>query len=194
MDYTNDKNLLRGLQNREDAAYMHLRKTCYKSVAFIVRSSSGREEDAEDLYSEGIEILIPLISAPNFVLKSTVRTLLISVCRNAYNNKLNSQIASQNYLDQQRDDSYEENFEELIDREVYQGIFWISLKKIRDDCQTLLKRVFDHTPQAVIAQELGVTTGSLKNKKRNCLRSLLSTIHAHPQYAQMVNNAEIAPG
>ena len=134
MDYTNDKNLLQGLQGGDDAAFEHLRKTCYESVAFIVKSTARSKEDAEDLYSEGIEILIPLINAPDFVLNSTVRTLLINICRRKNIDKLDRQKARQNYLNQQHDDSYEENFEELIDRKVFQGILWrplcyIPLKK-----------------------------------------------------------------
>jgi RNA polymerase sigma factor (sigma-70 family) len=192
MDYSIDKNLLQGLQAREDAAFEHLRKTCYESVAFIVKSTAGSKEDAEDLYSEGIKILIPVINAPDFVLNSKVRTLLLNICRKTYKDKLNREKARLNYLNEQRDDSYEENFEELIDRKVFQGILWNSFKKIKEDCQKLLKMVFDNAPLAVIAQEMGITTGSLKNKKKNCLLSLTSIINAHPQYAQMLKNAEIA--
>ena len=112
MDYTIEKNLLQGLQAGEDAAFEHLRKTCYESVAFIVKSTAGSKEDAEDLYSEGIEILIPLINAPNFELNSKVRTLLINICRRTNKDKLKKEKARQNYLNEQRDDSYEENFED----------------------------------------------------------------------------------
>ncbi len=191
MDYTIEKNLLQGLQAGDDAAFEHLRKTCYGSVAFIVKSTSGSREDAEDLYSAGIEILIRIINEPDFVLRSKVQTLLINICRRANKDKLNREKTRQKYLNQLREDSYEESFEELIDRKVFQGILWNSFKKIRDDCQTLLKRVFDNAPLAVIAQEMGITTGSLRNKKKNCLIMLISTINAHPQYAQMLNNAEI---
>jgi RNA polymerase sigma factor (sigma-70 family) len=191
MDYTIEKNLLQGLQAGDDAAFEHLRKTCYESVAFIVKTTSGSKEDEEDLYSEGIEILIQVINAPDFVLRSKVRTLLINICRRKNIDKLHRQKARQNYLNQNRDDSYEENFEELIDRKVFQGILWTSFKKIKEDCQTLLKRVFDNAPLTVIAQEMGITAGALRNKKKNCLVTLISIINAHPQYTQMVNNAEI---
>ena len=106
---------------------------------------------------------------------------------------LKSKKASMNYLNEQNEDSYEETFEERIDRDVFQGIHWKSYKKLKEDCQTLLRMVFEKVPQAVIAQEMGLTTGSIKNKKKNCMIALISIRDANPEYAQMVKNNEIEP-
>ena len=57
MNYTIEKNLFQGLRNREDAAFEHLRKTCFQAVCSITNNSSQSREDAEDLYNDGIIIL-----------------------------------------------------------------------------------------------------------------------------------------
>ncbi|MDA3823903.1 MAG: sigma factor, partial [Bacteroidales bacterium] len=135
MDYTNQQTLLRGLQNGETAAFEHLRETSYHSVAYIAKSNSGSNDDAEDLYSEGIEKLLQDISVPSFVLKKKVSSFFIEICVNKNKNMFRKQKTKLKYLNEQRDDSYEEAFEERIDREVFQGIHWKSNKKLKEDCQ-----------------------------------------------------------
>ena len=193
MDYTIQKNLLQGLQKGETAAFDHLHKTSYKVIASLSDSITGRKEDAEDLYYEGIAALLHDINKPNFVLKGKVRTLLFKICRNKNIDKLKSEKSKMNYMNEQRNYSYEETFEESIDRKVFQGIYWKSFKKMKEDCQTLMKMALENVPMAVIAQKMGLTTGSIKNKKKNCLIALYNIIKAHPEYAQMVKNGEIEP-
>jgi RNA polymerase sigma factor (sigma-70 family) len=193
MDYTNQQYLLQGLQNGETAAFEFLQETSYRLVAKIIGSKPGSREDAEDLYYEGIEILIRKIKKPNFVLSSKVQTMLVKTCRKVYKDKLDKQKSKLKYMNEQRDEIYEEGFEENIDHKLFHGIHWKSFKKLKEDCQTLLRRVFEKVPQAVIAKEMGLTAGSLRNKKKNCLIALKSILDANPDYAKMKRNGEIDP-
>lgn len=191
MDYSIEKNLIQGLRNREADAFEHLRKTCFESVAFIAASASGSEEDARDLYSEGVVCLLETLDKPDLEMKCTVRTMLFKICTNRYNVIRKKERARWNFLNRKQDETYEENFEEILDRKVYRSIFWQSFKKLKEDCQKLIKRVLENLPQTRIAGEMGITPGSLKNKKKNCLVALINIINEHPDYAKMVLNNEI---
>lgn len=138
MDYTIEKNLIEGLRRRDNAAFEHLHKTSYNSIASIVKSYSGTKEDAEDLYYDGIECLLNTIDDVNLEMTSKVRTLLYKICSNRYNNILKKLRASKRFLNEQREESFDEETGENMDRSVYKAIFWNSFEKLKEDCQTQL--------------------------------------------------------
>jgi RNA polymerase sigma factor (sigma-70 family) len=193
MDYTNQQTLLQGLQKGETAAFEHLREECYMSLDNACNLPSDRAEEKKDLYSDGIEALLDKINKPDFVLTSKVSTILIVICKNKNIDKLERENSRRKYLNELPDEIFEENFEERIDRKVFKGILWKSFKKMKDDCQTLMKMVLEKVPMAEIAKEMGLTPGSIRNKKKNCLIALDNIVNAHPVYAQMKRNNEIKP-
>lgn len=191
MDYTNDKNLLQGLRDRDNAAFEYLHQTTFRAILSIALNSTHNKEDAEDLYNDGIIILLDRIRMPDFVLDGKIQAMLYSICRKRHNNILRKEKSKQNYLNGNFDDRYEENLDEKMDRTLYRNIFWNSLKKLKQDCQEIIEKYLEDLSSKIIAEQMGLTPMYVRKRKSLCQKALLTQIAADPDYKSLLNNNEI---
>ena len=93
-EYNNEKNLIRDIRDRKDKAFEYLRLKCYDSVRLMIQKMGGDEEHTEDLYNDGIANLIKWIDKPTRKITSSVRTILIDLCKKQLIVELNKQQAA----------------------------------------------------------------------------------------------------
>jgi DNA-directed RNA polymerase specialized sigma24 family protein len=119
MDYSIDKNLLQGLCDNDDAAFKYLYQTSFITIHSIATNSSRNREDGEDLYNDGIIVLLDRIKKPDFVLNGKIQGLLYAICKKMNNNSLRKEKSKQNYLNGNFEDSHEEYLDEKMDRSLF---------------------------------------------------------------------------
>lgn len=192
MDYTIDENLLQGLRDNDDAAFKYLYQTSFITIHSIATNSSRNREDGEDLYNDGIIVLLDRIKKPDFVLNGKIEGLLYAICKKMNSNSLRKEKSKQNYLNGNFDDSHEEYLDEKMDRSLYRSIFRDSLKKLKQDCQKIINKYLEELSLENIAEDLGLTPMYVQKRKRYCQQALLNHIAANSEYISLLNNNEIA--
>lgn len=183
--FSDDKVVFKAIRERDPDVFVHLRKSYFGAVRFMIRSNSGCDEDAEDVYSEGIVRLIELFDTRGQMTQSKLATLFIEICKNIWLNVLRSRRMQSEHANVPDDTFYEEQFEKDIDNALQKDILWQSFNKLKDDCQLIIRSFLDGMRIREIAKLMGLSTAYVNKKKHYCHKSLLDMIYTHPDYVKI---------
>lgn len=171
----NDQSLYQGLLNNEPKAFEILYKKNFPAVRQQVKQYGGDEDDAKDIFQEGMIALWNNIRSGSYQLREGVKmsTYLIQICKLRWMDKMKK--ASFRYEIKQAD--YQEPGEETeviewIDRDE-QTDFQRNFAQLGERCQDLLKRFyFKKQSLQEIAEDLGIGDATAKNEKYRCMQRL----------------------
>lgn len=150
-----------------EALYKH-----YPKIRSLIHKKGGNEEDARDIFQEGLLILCKKAEHPDFVLTSSAGTFLYSVCRFLWKDELQKQNRALsmpdagNLLPETEDLVSEKRAKEMEFRHLDQV-----LAQIGEKCLKLLKMYyFERISMKEIAQSFGFSSdNSAKTQKYKCL-------------------------
>ena len=185
MIHYSDEAILEGLRLRSDYIINFTYKEFYPLIKFLVTDNGGAEEDAEDIFQDGIVTLYNKIILNQLVLTSSFKTYMYSLCRNLWLQKLNKRKAIfdklndvEEYIDIPKGMLQEATIEETE----MQRIIQMHFLSLPDDCQRVLKLFIKKTPLPEIAGIMGFkTTNYAKTRKFLCKQDLKKRVSDDPR-------------
>ena len=193
MSNFSDDILIHGIRNRDDKIFQFLQVKFQDSIRLMVLEMGGSQEDAKDVFSEGIIALIRLVDHDDFRLTCKLGTLLYALCNKKWKQQLEKQKAARNYHVRKIDTTPVRDFTEDADYELYREIFWECFEKLDDVCKQILKGYFKEMSPREIAKLLGYSYGYVRKKKSLCHSYLMEMIENHPVYIKIEETKELAP-
>jgi RNA polymerase sigma factor (sigma-70 family) len=192
MIHYSDEAILEGLRLRSDYIINFIYKEFFPLIKFLVTENGGADEDAEDIFQDGIIILYNKISLNQLVLSSSFKTYMYSICRNLWLQKLNKRKAIyeklsdvEEFIDLPKDMLQEASIEEAEMHRIIQ-IHFLSLP---DDCQKVLKLFIKNIPLREIAGIMGFKTENYaKTRKYLCKEDLKKRIADDPRSQKFIKN------
>ena len=181
-----DDIILQGIRNRDDGAFKYIQVKFQDSIRLMVMEMGGSQEDAKDVFNEGLIALIRLVDQENFQLTCKLGTLLYALCNNKWKQQLEKQTAARNYHLRKLDSEEESDFTENIDLELYKRIFWENFEKLDNVCKEILKGYYEEMSPRKIAEELGYSYGYVRKRKSMCHSYLIKLIESHPDYIKIM--------
>jgi RNA polymerase sigma factor (sigma-70 family) len=148
----------------------------------MILEMGGTEEDAKDIFNDGLLALMNSVDSADFKLTCKFSTLFCAICKNLWKTQLGKHKAARNYIVRKPEESSASDFTEKMDADLYKELFWDNFEKLSDVCKTILRCYFKEIPPKDIAQILGYTYGYLRKKKSHCNKYLVSLIMNHPLY------------
>ena len=170
-----DQILLKALAQNDKEAIQTIYKENYSLVQHLVIHNNGSEDDARDVFQEGLIVLFEKSKSSDFELNCQIRTYIYSVCRRIWLKKLQ-------YL--RRFETQVEMLEETIpvedDIEAHDklntqyGIMKAAMGKIGEPCKSLLEAFYVHQKSMTeISSYFGYTNAdNAKTQKYKCLMRL----------------------
>jgi RNA polymerase sigma factor (sigma-70 family) len=185
MIHYSDEAILEGLRLRSDYIINFTYKEFYPLIKFLVTGNGGAEEDAEDIFQDGIVTLYNKIILNQLVLTSSFKTYMYSVCRNLWLQKLTKRKAIfdkledvEKYIDLPKDMLQEASIEETEMQRIIQ-MHYLSLP---DDCQRVLKLFIKKMPIREIAGIMGFKTENYaRTRKYLCKQDLKKRVSNDPR-------------
>lgn len=179
MSELTDDQLLIMLQSGEDQARNKALKSIYqdnfRAIATFIKQNSGRPEDAEDIFQEGLMALYEQIIDGRFKGASTIKTYLFAICRNKWMKRLRKASVKKETLGNETDfaDGAEQALDHLIADEEANTLADL-LEQVGADCKkVLLLYYYERKRMQEIAQLMGFANAQIaKNKKSRCLKKL----------------------
>lgn len=171
-----DQSLYQGLLNNEADAFEHIYIKNFPAVRQQVQQYGGSEDDAKDIFQEGMIALWKNIRSGSYQLREGVKmsTYLVQICKLRWMDKMKK--ASQRY--EVKQETYAEPSEEAtvmvewIDRE-NQTQFQQQFARLGERCQDLLKRFyFLKESMQEIAAAMSIGEATAKNEKYRCMQRL----------------------
>ncbi len=192
MIHYSDEAILEGLRLRSDYIINFTYKEFFPLVKFLVTGNGGAEEDAEDIFQDGIVTLYNKISLNQLTITTSFRTYIYSVCRNLWLQKLNKRKAIFNrlkdvekYIDLPKDMLTEASIEETEKQRIIQTHFLT----MPDDCQKVLRLFIQKVPLLQIAGIMGFKTENYtKTRKYQCKENLKTRIANDPRNTKFLKN------
>jgi RNA polymerase sigma factor (sigma-70 family) len=169
--FTTDEVLLTALREGDNNALEFVYKSYWPMISRFVRSNSGNQEDAEEVYQESIIALYEKLRDREVILTCSIKTYVYSICRNKWLQFLKGRkiiVDIEEYNDISPESS-EEVKELPEDKEIKEAI-----SAMGDPCRSLLIGYYYHQLSLeVLADQLKYTSANVaKQQKFRCMERL----------------------
>jgi RNA polymerase sigma factor (sigma-70 family) len=189
-EYT-DKEIIECLRNRQGYVVHYLSDRYMPMISMLVHENGGSNEDARDIFQDGLIIMLEKLDDNNFALTCKFKTFLYSVCENLWKNVLDRRSAANNYLVRSTEPVAEKDITEQMDNTMYNEIFQKAFKTLDPVSKKILKLYWlDKTPEE-IAKKLGYTNGYVRKKKSEAQSELTGKIKNNPAFKK-IQSTELA--
>lgn len=170
-----DNEIILGILNNSSSTLQYLYKAYFPMIYQLIINNNGSEDDAKDIYQEGIIILHDKIKRGDFELTSKLKTFLYSVCRRLWLKKLNHKSRYNANIN-----DYEDHFvvePDLANHEEKDQQFLLmdkALLQLGEPCKTIIEDFYMHNKSMQdISEKFGYTNAdNAKTQKYKCLQRL----------------------
>ena len=169
-----DQEIYEGIARQDNKTFLYLYNKYKGQIIGMVNRNNGNEEDALDIFQEGLVALWTNIEKGKFKVqdKSKISTYLYALCRNIWISKLRKRKIMYSIDD---NPGIEGKIEVQDMEEQYDKVKELEkmLSKLGEACQKIL-RLFYYQKASLqeIALEMNLTDKTAKNTKYRCMKNL----------------------
>lgn len=180
------KIIIEGIRNQDKQILKSIYVTYFPTIKRFVLDNSGSEQDAKDVFQEGIIIIYRKIKEGNLNLTSSFKSYIYGVCRLIWLKQLSLNKENNEKLEryieyEEVPDVSEDEYETNEQYKLYQKHF----KRLEKDCQKLLQLFLKKVPLKEIAEILGIESQQyVKRKKFKCKEQLVRYIKSDPNFKE----------
>ena len=187
-----DDIVINGIRSRDDVVFNYIQVKFQDSIRLMVMEMGGNQDDAQDIFNEGLIALIRLVDKEDFKLNCNLGTLLYALCNKQWKQQLEKRIAARNYHVRKLDTEPGIDFTEDYDYELYRTVFWETFEKLDDTCKKILEGYLKDLSPREISENLGFSYGYVRKRKSLCHSYLMKMIENHPDYIRIRESENIA--
>ena len=182
-----DDALIAAIRAGDERALAHLYRLHWPMVSHFVLQNSGSEDDAQDVYQEGVMVFYEKVRDGSLELSCQIKTYLYAVCRRLWLKRLTSKSRfGVRLLDDEEHGPYlntgaEEDVLAAEEQDRRFATMSEALTHLGEPCRSLLEGfyLFDKSMQDLTA-EFGYTNAdNAKNQKYKCLVRLKKLFFSH---------------
>jgi RNA polymerase sigma factor (sigma-70 family) len=185
MNNLSDDILISGIRNRDDTAFKYLQVKFQDGIRLMVIEMGGTQEDAKDVFSDGIIELIRLVEQDDFKLTCKLGTLVYALCKKKWKQQLEKRVAARNYRFRRDEPEPPLDFTEDTDEELYRNVIWESFRKLDESCKRILEGYLKEISPKEIATSLGYSYNYVRKRKSLCYSYLMELIENHPDFVKI---------
>jgi RNA polymerase sigma factor (sigma-70 family) len=180
------KNLIEGIRNQDKTVLKQLYADYFPTIKRFILDNSGCEQDAKDVFQEGIIITYRKIKNGTFELTSSFKSYIYSVCRFIWMKQLSKKKEDNNnqniYAEYEVvEDVSVDEYEQNEQYKLYQTHF----KRLSTDCQKIMKLFLEKVSLKDIAGIMGIESVQfVKRKKYKCKEQLIRYIKSDPKFTK----------
>lgn len=170
-----DREVVLGVLNNSEEALNKLYTGYFPMVLQFILNNNGDEDDAKDVYQEGIIVLYNKIKGGNFELSSKLKTYIYSVCRRIWLKKLSQQSRKTNNIADFEDVlAIDEDVELHEEKDKQFEKMQSALLLLGEPCKTIIQDFYiNNLSMHDICEKFGYTnTDNAKTQKYKCLQRL----------------------
>ncbi|SHF45558.1 RNA polymerase sigma factor [Pedobacter caeni] len=170
-----DREVVLGILNDSEDALNKLYTGYFPMVLQFILNNNGDEDDAKDVYQEGIIVLYNKIKGGNFELSSKLKTYIYSVCRRIWLKKLSQQSKkTSNISDFEDVMAVEVDVEQHEEKDKQFDKMQDALLHLGEPCKTIIQDFYiNNLSMQDICEKFGYTnTDNAKTQKYKCLQRL----------------------
>lgn len=181
--------ILKGIFENDSSVIQYVYDRYFNTIKSFVLRYGGVEEDAWDVFQDGIVIIYEQIKTDKLIVKSSFITYLYTICKYQWLNRIREKdnkyfesIDESNMTDKLSLNEENLKLDEAIEKEKRIKLYQRNISKLSKECQALLKLVADGLNINEITTELNYkSTGFSYKKSRICKEWLIKLINTDKQ-------------
>jgi RNA polymerase sigma factor (sigma-70 family) len=190
-EYT-DIEIIECLRNRQSYVVHYLSDRYLPMIRLMVTQLGGSQEDAKDIFQEGLMIMLEKIDNKEFALTCKFKTFLYCVCENLWKSIIAKRQAATNYFARRTEPEDEKDFTEVMDKDLCKELFLSVFNTLDPVGKNILKLYWEEVSPQEIADRLGYSYGYVRKKKCEAQAELTEKVKKHPDYKRIVDSGTVA--
>jgi RNA polymerase sigma factor (sigma-70 family) len=186
-EYT-DIEIIECLRNRQSYVVRYLSDRYLPMIRLMVIQLGGNQEDAKDIFQEGLMIMLEKIDNREFALTCKFKTFLYCVCENLWKSVIAKRKAAVNYFARRTEPEDEKDFTEAMDNNLCREIFLSVFDSLDLVSKKILKLYWEEVSPQEIADRLGYSYGYVRKKKCEAQAELTEKVKKHPDYRKIIDS------
>ena len=186
-----DIEIIECLRNRQSYVVHYLSERYLPMIRLMVIQLGGDQEDAKDIFQEGLMILLEKIDNKEFALTCKFKTFLYCVCENLWKSTISKRHAAENYFARRTESEDEKDFSEVMDNDLRRKIFLNVFDTLDPVGKNILKLYWEEIPPQEIADRLGYSYGYVRKKKCEAQAELTEKVKRHPDYKRVIDSETV---
>jgi len=188
-----DEQILKGILRHDNLILQYIYKQYYYNINYFIKKNQGSEDDASDIFQEAIIIIYRKIKENDLIFeKSSFKNYLFSVCRLLWLKQLEKRRVEKEKLNDSlpfQEDLYDDNLNEIIEKNERYGLYQKHFSTLSTDCQKLLQLFFEKVPLREIAKVMGYKSEKYaKKRKYKCKELLISRIKQDAEFKKILED------
>jgi RNA polymerase sigma factor (sigma-70 family) len=183
-ELTSEK-ILKGIFENDSTVIQYVYDRYFNTIKSFVHRYGGADEDAWDIFQDGIVVIYEQIKNENLIVKNSFLTYFYTICKYQWLNVIRERDSKyfqsiEDSLEADRLNLNEENLklDEAIEKEKRIKLYQRNVAKLSKECQALLKLVAKGYNTDEITKELDYkSTGFTYKKRRICKERLIKLIN-----------------
>ncbi|MGB3183639.1 MAG: sigma-70 family RNA polymerase sigma factor [Cyclobacteriaceae bacterium] len=182
------KGLSSGDQQTENRCLKQLYQEYYGLIEIFILKNNGSPDDAKDVFQDGIIVLYNKSRQEDFILTSSVKTYLYSVCRNIWIDRLRQSINRSRLLDLHEFDKVQEDDLKVLLENERSAVLMEHIDRLGPKCKTVLTLFYyDRKSMKEIALKMDMASEAVaRNKKHSCLSRLRDMVSENDFLKQLL--------
>jgi len=179
-----DEEFVAAIRRGDDRALAQLYRLHLPMVSHFVLQNSGTEDEAKDVYQEGVMVFYEKVRDGSLELSCQIKTYLYAVCRRLWLKRLAEKSRFGSRLDDHEpylETGAEADLVEAEERDRRFALMGEALEQIGEPCRSLLEGFYllDRSMQQLTADFGYTNADNAKNQKYKCLVRLKKLFFSH---------------
>ncbi len=186
--YTDDE-FVAAIRRGDDRALAQLYRLHLPMISHYVLQNSGTEDEAKDVYQEGVMVFYEKVRDNSLELSCQIKTYLYAVCRRLWLKRLTEKTRFGGRLDDHEpylETGAEADLEEAEERDRRFATMNEAMERLGEPCRSLLEGFYllDKSMQQLTADFGYTNADNAKNQKYKCLVRLKKLFFTHYQESE----------
>lgn len=172
--------ILEGIKSNDRSVIQYVYNKYFSTISSYIKNNGGSEEDAWDIFQEGLIIVYEQSKNGNLELRNTFITYFFTICKYRWLKTLRDKgIKNFDYYGNVKEleligfDKYDNQFEEVAEKERRLTLYHRNFEKISKECQNLIKLLAKGFSTDEITKKLKYKSIGFTYKKRRICKNML---------------------
>lgn len=176
---------LKGIVENDYAVLEEIYQKSLPEIIKYVKRNSGTEEDAKDVFQEGILAIFNKAKTGDLQLTTTFHAFLFMVSKRIWLKKLRKKGNKEVTFEESAVFSFEEDYDEQFIKTKKWRLFNEKFQQLAEECRKVLQLSFNGRSGKDIAEVMGYTVEYVKRKKYKCKNNLANLIKKDRIYSEL---------
>lgn len=178
---------LQHLKNGSSEGLNTIRQDCYPPISHFIRTHGGTEQDAEDIFADGVIVIYRKLKAGEVVLTCKFSVFLFQICKNLWYKQVRRRKFSSKLPVEETESQYvTDDWTPVLEKTERMSLLQACFLKLTDSCQEVLRLAWDPEKDLKqVAEQLKTTYDYIRKRKSTCSQKLKELIKADPRYEEL---------